>query len=339
MYRVVVLIGFTIFLWSVAEVADAARVATPPSYELRAKAHYKMATATLTTMKGTIARFEITKTHFGSDLPDTIHLPLDDQTANRLSGGHEYLIAFTQHDQSKFPPQTELVEVQPRMLRSLTAGEGITSASDKAVAVMTGSLAEQHKKKPAAHLAALLEHVVGQDPFLGRMAAAEILGRGELADHWKRQTRNALIAALTDTAVEPLTKDLLLQIARGGALDDKAIRSAARAVLDSTPPAILSTDIYWPAAIRGLLVALGASGKSEDAQIAEKWIRSDHRAIVETALTVASSLAGQSINQLAERIGEEAFLPPAARQVLRQRARLLTQNQRNSTERIERKYQ
>ncbi len=310
----------TLLLFS--SISWAARVAQPPSHELRAQGFYLMAVAKLTSIEGNRGQFQIQRTLFGKGLPEQVELPLDDQTAQRLQADEDYLIAFTRHKKSKFPPATDLVEISPKLLRSTVAGEAITIASPAAVEMMTGRWEQRYADDAKQHLRALLDTVGGSDPLLGKMAAAEILGRPGFEEEWNRKLRKQLGNLVAESDVEPVTKDLLMQIGRAGVMSDRQLRKVSKKLLEVASVDAISTDIYWPAAIRNALIVLGSVGKQGDASVAEKWLLANHRAIVESALVTAASLRGTSRAEIAQEILQQSSAPDQARQVLEQRARL-----------------
>ena len=304
----------------------AAKTAQPPSHELRAEGHYLMAVAKLAALNGSVASFRIQRPVFGEELPKGVELALDLQTAQRLSAGSDYLIAFTRHEKNKFPPYDELVEIKPKLLRSLFAGEGITAASPAAIAMLSGQWEQTYAASPKDHLVALLDTVSADDPLLARMAAAEILGRPDYESHWGRKLRKRLSNLIVEPTLEPVTKDLLMQVARSGVMGDRQLRSTSKKLLERTSPNVIANDIYWPTAIRGALIALGSVGKPGDASVAEKWLLANHRAIVESALVTAASLRGTPRAEIAQQILQQSSVPDQARQVLEQRARLVSKD-------------
>lgn len=297
----------------------AAREAKPPSHEFSAKPYYILAIAKATAIAGRAVEFDILQRLSGDSTDEnSVVLEFDDQTAAQLGVGVRYIVGYTRFAKAKFPNPDGLVEVKPKVLRSLAGGEAICAASPLATQVLTRRVEKQYHDNPEGHLSALLEAMT-LDRHLARLAGAEILSRDELTAGWTEEHQAEVQKILQNTDFDPAARTLLLDAGRAGGLTDSQLAETVRFILSETPMAILAGDIYWPNLIRAAIDTLEAGGAPDSSRYLERWLLAPHRGVVNAALAALQKLEPERELTAIHQALRAPFMDRTARQILQQR--------------------
>ncbi|MFK7958669.1 MAG: hypothetical protein AB8B96_21430 [Lysobacterales bacterium] len=306
-------------------VSFAAKQTQPPSWDLQAQAGHRLVIGAVKSIDGANVTFEVVRRVMGDSSDATITVAFDDATVAKMGVKGRYLVGYTDIVKKRVPAEG-FHKGKPRVVRNLLAGEILSGASPAAIEMLDGTAQRKLADTPQQFVEFLLARLESSDPFLQRLASAELLGRASLMEQIDDNQIARIWMFVANVDRDPMARTIALRIgfARDGS--SSRARTTVRELLATTPVSVVRGDMYWPGLVYTSLVLMADqfSPSEKDLPALTKWMEAEHRGVVEAALRgVGKTHPERELTEI-YRVLSQPFLAAQARQILQQRVQGLS---------------
>ncbi len=321
----VALIAVIAVLLTVCGVSFAAKQAQPPSRDLQAQTGHRLVITRVTAIDGANVSFEVLRRVMGDSSDATVTLAFDDATIAQMGVKGRYLVAYTDVVKKRVPAEG-FHKAKPRVIRNLLAGEILSGATPAAIEMLDGTAQRKLADTPHDFLEFLFAQLESGDPFLQRLASAEILGRASLMKQMDDNQVARIWTFVANVDRDPMARTMALRIGFASDGNSSRARTTVRELLATTPVSVVRDDMYWPGLVYTSLVLMADqfSPSEKDLPALTKWMGAEHRGVVEAALRgVGKTHPERELTEI-YRVLSQPFLATQARKILQQRVQGLS---------------
>lgn len=251
------------------------------------------------------------------DMPQTVLARIDRLTADSLTRGQRYIIAYTELRRNPLDRETrELDPAGPRVVELPAVGSAVIEDSPE-MRMLFEAAAGRQTRLGRGYLEPLLALLMHGDDRTCRFVIAEFYLRPELLDHLKNKDMPVIRDAIASSANDPESRAFLLEASlsfpssvRGPWLGD-----AARTIVTSASTE-LDLGSTYPLLVRNALQVLGSMGTLADVPEMSRHFASNSPGVAKAGLAALELIDPDAAASRARELLARGDLQPSVRQAM-----------------------